>query len=289
MNGADTMSARSHGDATIAALLRWAIERLKGLGSAARSDALDLLRDVVSIDRATAYAHFDRVLDRDAAAAFRAAIERRRSGEPVAYITGRRGFHALELGVNENVLVPRPESELLVDTTLTLAPPNSAFAVLDLGTGSGALALAILFARRDAFVVGADASAAALEVARANARFLGLEVRWVESDWYAGLQGERFDFVVCNPPYVRSDDPHMRMLAHEPRLALDGGADGLSAIRSVLRDIADHLSPDGSLLLEHGFDQALAVARIARDSGLAVRRVVRDLGGHDRVSVIGVD
>lgn len=285
MIGTDPIGTESR-DATIGALLSWASTRLAGLGAAARNDALELLRATTGVERATAFAHPQRALDPSARRAFRAAIERRRCGEPTAYIAGRRGFHAIDLIVDRRVLVPRPESEILVDELLASAPCAAPFSVLDLGTGSGALALAIAAARSAAVVTGTDLSAAALEVARANSRALALEVRWIESDWFMALAGERFDFIVCNPPYVRHADPHMAALVHEPALALDGGDDGLGAIRAVLRDTTAHLALRGCLFLEHGFDQATDVARIAADAGLIVERVVRDLAEHDRVSVM---
>ena len=289
MSSVQPIDGNGRDETTVNMLVRWAIDRLAALGASSRSDAFELLRGVAGIDRAAVYAHAERVVDDAIATSFRSAVERRRAGEPVAYITGRRGFHALELGVGPSVLVPRPESEILVDEVLARAPAGRRFTVLDLGTGSGAVALAIAAARRDALVVGVDLSRAALDTARMNAATLGLEVRWIESNWYTALRGERFDFIVCNPPYVRRDDAHMRALAHEPRLALDGGADGLDSIQTVLRDAREHLAPGGWLMLEHAYDQAPEVARLAESAGLEVERLVRDLAGHDRVTVMSID
>jgi release factor glutamine methyltransferase len=289
MIGERLEGACSRDDLTIAGLLRFAARRLASFGESAGDDALELLRAQAGVDRATAYAHPQRQLPRAAAGAFRDGVERRRSGEPVAYITGRRGFHAIDLIVDSSVLIPRPESEILVDEVLSMAPRSNPFTVLDVGTGSGALALAIANARRDAQVVGVDVSAAALALARRNARALGLDVSFIESDWLAALGSRRYDFIVCNPPYVPTDDPHLVALRHEPRLALDGGPDGLAAIRHVLRAAPAQLAPAGYLLLEHGFDQGAAVADLARTSGLAVNRVVRDLSGHERVTIMRRD
>ena len=276
------------GNRAVRDLLAWAVGRLGGDRAEARADAHALLSSAAGIGRAMALAYPERSIDLRSADAFRAAVERRRCGEPVAYITGHRGFHAIEIGVDARVLVPRPESELLVDEVLSATATHEVFDALDLGTGSGALALAIATARPRARMTGVDVSSAALDVARANAQRLGICVRWVESDWLEHLGGERFDYIVCNPPYVRCDDPHMSALVREPRIALDGGADGLDAIRIVLRDAGTHLAANGKLLLEHGFDQVTDVAGVAATAGLAVERVVEDLSGHPRVTVMGL-
>ena len=179
---------------------------------------------------------------------FAPCSRRRLDGEPLAYIRGRKDFHAISLRVTRDALIPRPETECLVDAALAMIDARLDCSVLDLGTGSGAIALAIKRAQPSAAVTAVDGSAGALAVARANARALGLEIRCLESDWFAGLGAQRFDLVVCNPPYVRSGDPVLDgALRHEPRQALDGGSDGLDAIRLVLSEAPAHLAAGGDI------------------------------------------
>jgi len=248
-----------------------------------RAEARAMLRLAAGYDDARIYARPEQILDGNALRRLHEIVRRRENGEPFAYIEGRRGFHAIDLHVDPRVLIPRPETELLVDAVLALAPPQP-FTVLDIGTGSGAIALALACARCDAKVTGADFSPAALEVAILNADALGISAQWLHSDWFSGLAGRTFDFICCNPPYVRSDDPHLAQLAHEPRVALDGGGDGLAQIRRVLEDASGFLQPGGCLLLEHGYDQANEVARLAAAGGLRLQRLIRDWNGHARVS-----
>jgi release factor glutamine methyltransferase len=276
-------------DPTLSDALRYAEDQLRSSPEFAqldevRREARAVLSLAARISAADIYANAERIVDGPAWERLCAIVQRRCAGEPLAYIEGLRGFHAIELRVDRNVLVPRPETELIVDAVLERAP-SGACSVADLGTGSGAIVLAIAHARPDARVTGSDVSVAALATARANARRLGHEIEWVESDWFMRLSGRMFDFLCCNPPYIPSADPHLEQLQHEPRLALDGGADGLDAIRTVLASAGDHLAPGGRLLLEHGYDQAQDVALIAKAAGLARERVLCDLAGHQRVSV----
>lgn len=245
-----------------------------------------LLSFAAEMPRSTILAFPERLLADAVSSRYRDLIERRSGGEPVAYILGYREFYSIRLELNHNVLIPRPESELLVDAVLSRTARDQKLSVLDLGAGSGALALAIKYERPNALVTAVDASSAALRTAAANGHRLGCKVRWVESDWFAALGRTRFNFVVCNPPYVRSHDDHMQALCHEPRLALDGGADGLASIRRVLASVRGHLAVGGLLAIEHGFDQAAAVAAIAEDSGLEVLSAEKDLAGHVRMAVI---
>lgn len=249
-----------------------------------RGEARALLKAAAHVSDAEIIGHADTKLDAQAWERVRSIAQRRSQGEPLAYIEGRRGFHAIELQVDSNVLIPRPETELVVDAVLERAT-DAAFSVADVGTGSGAIALALANARSDASVVGIDISPAALAVARTNGDSLGLKVEWIESDWFDGVAGRRFDFICCNPPYVCSRDPHLNALSFEPLLALDGGGDGLDAIRLVLGSSAEHLKLSGSVLLEHGYDQAEEAARIAAAAGLSRVDTLRDLGGHERVSI----
>ena len=212
--------------------------------------------------------------------AFLAFARRRRAGEPVAYLLGRREFYSLELSVNPAVLVPRPETELLVDLALERRPAS----VLDLGTGSGAVALAIKRHLPAARVVAVEASAAALAVARRNAVRLDLDVDLRHGQWFGPVQGERFELVVSNPPYVAEGDPHLAGLAFEPVQALVSGPDGLDAIREITSVAGLFLAPGGWLLLEHGQGQELAVRALLEQAGLDSVRTWPDLAGIGRVS-----
>jgi release factor glutamine methyltransferase len=205
---------------------------------------------------------------------------RRAAGEPVAYILGHKEFYGLELAVDPAVLIPRPETELLVDLALARNPQS----VLDVGTGSGAIALAIKRHRPDARVVATDASAAALEVARRNAARLNLELELRHGRWFEPVAGERFEAIISNPPYVVVGDPHLAALPYEPRLALLGGADGLDGFRVLAREAPAHLLPGGWLLVEHGEGQHEAVRGLLEAAGLETTASWPDLAGIPRVS-----
>lgn len=270
---------------TIRSALRSGARRLPGEG--AHRDAEILLAYVLGRTRAWLIAHADEPADPLREAAFRALIERRGRGEPVAYLTGTRGFHALELQVTPDVLIPRPETELLVDCALQRIPLDAESAVADLGTGSGAIALAIAQARPQARVVATDSSEAALRVAQDNAARPGLRnITFAQGDWCAPLGDARFDLIVSNPPYIAEDDPHLREgdLRFEPRTALVSGVDGLDAIRVIVRDARAHLRDGGWLLLEHGFDQGSAVRDLLSMHDYAGIFTTRDLEHHERVS-----
>jgi release factor glutamine methyltransferase len=214
-------------------------------------------------------------------------VQRRARGEPLAYLVRVQEFYSLPLRVTPAVLIPRPETELLVDEALAHLPRGEPRALLDLGTGSGAIALALKRERPAAIITAADVSKAALIVAHANAERLALAVRFIESSWFAAFAGERFDVIVCNPPYVASEDRAFAGLSFEPRLALDGGADGLDSLRAVLADAREHLTERGLLLLEHGHDQRAALVDLAEALGWRVVAAQADLSGHARVLVIG--
>jgi release factor glutamine methyltransferase len=250
-----------------------------------RLDAELLLAFVAARPRSSVLAFPERVLEPPVAAKFRALLARRVRGEPLAYLTGEREFFSLPLAVTPDVLVPRAETELLVEAALAGFGAGAAPAVLDLGTGSGAIALAIKQALPAARVTATDRSAAALEVARRNATRLELDVRFVESDWFAKLRGETFDVIVSNPPYVKSAEV-TGPLAHEPRLALDGGADGLDAYRALLSGGGEHLAARGMVVLEHGAEQRPALAALAAEHGWRVAAAHDDLAGRPRVLVL---
>ena len=246
-----------------------------------------LLAHVLGRDRAWLAAHAGEGITAEQAKTFDALARRRRNGEPVAYLIGRREFYGLDLEITPDVLIPRPETELLVDLALARLPSDREIRVLDLGTGSGAVALAIAAARRKAQVVCTDVSRPALALAARNAARLGIgNVTFVESDWFEALPDERFDLVVGNPPYVAAGDSHLSEgdLRHEPQQALTPGGDGLGAIRAIVAVAPPHLARGAWLLLEHGHDQADAVGALFRGAGFADVGAARDLAGIWRVS-----
>lgn len=252
-----------------------------------RHEAEWLLMHALGVDRAWLFAHATDALDAEAVARFGELVARRVAGEPVAYIVGSRGFWDLDLHVTPDTLIPRPETELLVEWALAWLPAAQALDVADLGTGSGAVALAVARERPRARVLATDASAAALAVARENARRHGLErVRFAQGDWCAALGQARFDLVVSNPPYIEATDPHLVRgdLRFEPAAALASGADGLEAIRRIVHDARDHLVAGGGLLLEHGWNQGAAVRALLETAGYADVFTAQDVEGRDRVS-----
>jgi len=256
-------------------------------GDSPRLDAELLLAHALGKPRAWLYAHAEDAPDAAAAAAFDALVARRAAGEPLAYLVGTRDFWSLALHVTPATLIPRPETELLVELALQRIAPEAAARIADLGTGSGAVALAIARERPRACVLATDASGAALEVARANALRLGLaNVEFAQGDWCAALGAARFDLIVSNPPYLADADPHLQQgdLRHEPATALVSGSDGLDAIRVLARDALAHLGIGAWLLLEHGHDQGEAVRALLRQVGYAQVFTTADLEGRERVS-----
>ena len=249
----------------------------------ARLDAQLILAHVLARPRSWLIAHDDVALEAPQADAVRAAFTRRAGGEPLAYLLGEKEFHRLLLQVDANVLVPRPDTEVLVDWALELlAGMPTAPRVVDLGTGSGAIALAVKHGRPEASVLATDISPAALGVAGANAQRLGLDVTFMQSSWWAALAGLRFDLALSNPPYIAGGDPHLAALQHEPPLALTPGGDGLDALREIIGGAARHLAPGAWLLLEHGYDQADAVHELLHAHGFQGIATRRDLGDQPR-------
>lgn len=233
--------------------------------------------------RAWLITHETDLLPASAQALFDAYCNRRLAGEPVAYLLGEKEFHGLTLRVDARVLVPRPDTETLADWALECLADSAAPTVLDLGTGSGAVALAIAQARPDARVDAVDASADALDVARANADRLGLAVHFMQADWLDGA-ASGYALIASNPPYIAAGDSHLPALRHEPESALVSGADGLDDIRRIVAAAPSHLREGGWLLLEHGHDQAAAVRALLRAHGFAEVDSRNDIGGIARCS-----
>lgn len=254
-----------------------------------RLDTHLLLGHLLQRERAWLIAHDDEAVSATACRSFRAACAERARGVPLAYLVGHREFHGLSLTVTPAVLVPRPDTETLVDWALALVgarlpgqAPGGRPEVLDLGTGSGAIALAVAKACPQARVTAVDSSETALAVARGNGERLGLEVEWLSGDWFAPVAGRRFDLVLSNPPYIDADDPHMVALRHEPERALTPGPDGLAAIAEIAGEAALHLRPGGWLLLEHGHRQAVGVRALLQGQGFEQITCHQDLGGRPR-------
>ena len=276
---ADMTTSEGH---SLDALLRDAGTRIDPV------DAQWLLVHALGKARSWLYAHGDAIPDAALVARFQALVARRVAGEPVAYLTGRRGFWSFDLAVTPATLIPRVETELLVELALARLPQDRDLRIADLGTGSGAIALALAHERPQARVVAIDASAAALAVARGNGDALGIaNVQFRCGDWLAPLVGEHFDLIASNPPYIASDDPHLGAgdLRHEPVAALASGRDGLDAIRVIVRDAPSHLLAGGWLLLEHGMEQGHAVRELLDAVGLVDVATEHDLEGRDRVTL----
>lgn len=279
----DATSLQDNADA----LLRSAARRLTATSPSPRLDAELLLAHALGTGREGLYRLLRQPVPDAAAARFTALVEARARQQPVAYLTGEREFWSLRLIVTPDVLVPRPETELLVERALLHLPPGMPARVLDLGTGSGAIALAIAQERPSAQVLGTDQSAAALSVARGNAAQLGIgNITWLESDWYSALTPGHFDLVISNPPYIADDewpatDPE---ITFEPVTALRAGADGLDDLRVIIAGASNWLTPGGFLLVEHGHRQGPAVRKLFTQAGLVDVASEADLAGLERIT-----
>jgi release factor glutamine methyltransferase len=257
----------------------------------ARVDAREaelLLAHVLACTPAWLYAHGGAPIDTKASDRFEALLTRREAGEPVAYLTGRRGFWTLDLAVTKDTLIPRAETERLVELALARIPLEAGVRIADLGTGSGAIALAIASERPRARVVATDSSEAALGVARRNAESSGIDnIEFRAGDWFAALAAERFDLIASNPPYVGEGDPHLAQgdLRHEPSAALVSGIDGLDDLRGIAGGAPAHLVPGGWLLLEHGHAQGELVRELLSAAGFIEVQTARDLEDRDRITL----
>ncbi len=277
-------SERCSGEVTrIVDALEQAAANLKCSSDSPRLDAQLLLAYVLEINRAALITRGETFMPLAALKKFEEFVERRGSGEPIAYITGQKEFWSMPLQINRAVLVPRPETEVLVECALQLLP-HAAARVLDLGTGSGAIALAIAREWPRACVIGTDISVDALEVARANAAALGISnVEWRSGAWFDAVPNERFDLIVSNPPYVALGDPHLPSLAAEPQVALVAGASGLEAFHDILGSAMKHLNAGGHVALEHGASQAPALMNLLEQYGFCGVRSRADFSNTPRV------
>ena len=252
----------------------------------ARLEARVLAAFAWNVSPAWLIAHDTDQLSGTQIAQFRTLLSRRLAGEPIAYLTGVREFYGRSFEVSPDVLIPRPDTELLVERALERMPPDQAMDILDLGTGSGCIAITLALERPLARVTAVDRSAAALAIAQRNAEILNAHVEFLTSDWFAALAGRRYDLIVSNPPYIAFTDPHLARgdVRFEPLPALAAGGDGLDDLRRLTRAACAHLKPGGTLLLEHGYDQADAVQALLRMNGIPHPQSWADLAGILRVS-----
>ena len=247
-----------------------------------------LLQSVLKVNRAWLIAHENDALQANNYADFQALLTRRLAGEPIAYILGSREFYGLNLIVTPDTLIPRPDTETLVEAALDKIAIDAPSAILDLGTGTGAIALAIAENRPQTNIIAVDASKAALEIAERNAQSLSIDnVQFMLSHWFDALDGEKFDVIVSNPPYIQVDDNHLTQgdLRYEPLSALASGKDGLDDIRQIITDCLIYLKPQGWLMLEHGYNQAESVTDLMAEIGLVNIETLKDLGGNHRVTL----
>jgi len=265
--------------------LAQATARLGNFSESPMLDAELLLTQALDVPRSYLFTYPEDTLDAAASDRFFSAVRRREEGEPLAYIHGKKEFWSLSLMVSPDTLVPRPETETLVQEALSVIPRDEHCDVLDLGTGSGAIALAIASERAMAKIVATDISEAAVAIAVENARQLDLiDITFLSGDWIEPVREQKFDVIVSNPPYVQSSDPALKKLQHEPLFALAAGEDGLAAIRVLAVQCCEVIRPGGALFLEHGADQQDAVAAILRQAGWTGIRCINDLAGHPRVT-----
>ena len=271
---------------TLAAAARQLAEALGLPPREARLEAQILIAHALGVNRAWLIGHDRDPLDPARAGAIEALLRRRLAGEPVAYLLGEREFYGRPFRVTPDVLIPRPDTELLVELALARLPEEEALDVLDIGVGSGAVAVSLALERPRCRITGVDISDAALRVARANAAALHANVEFLAGDVYSELGGRRFHLIVSNPPYIAAADPHLQQgdLRFEPAQALASGNDGLDLIRRLVAQSPAHLEAGGWLMLEHGWDQAEAVRGLLREAGFGAVSSASDLAGHERVT-----
>ncbi|MEK9133933.1 MAG: peptide chain release factor N(5)-glutamine methyltransferase [Pseudomonadota bacterium] len=272
---------------TVSEILQTAARELQSTSSTPRLDAEVLAMHVCGLDRSGLITHGHSVLTDDQQRRLETLLVRRNQGEPTAYLTGVREFWSLEFNVSPATLIPRPETELLVEKALAHVPQDAEWTIADLGTGCGAIALALAKERPRCRIIATDISPAALDVARSNAaRFGPTNVEFREGSWFEPLTGMKLDMIVSNPPYVRANDPHLEQgdVRFEPEQALAAGPEGLDAIRQIASSARAHLNPAAWLLFEHGWDQAAAIGRLLHQLGYRNIVCYPDLGGRDRIT-----
>lgn len=277
---------------TLKELLLLGQKQLEGSSDSAKEDCEALLSHILNKNSAWLIAHSDSTLTTEQAIAFQTYLQRRSTGEPIAYIVGQRGFWKHRFEVNSNVLIPRPESEMLVELAMQIATEPAASntqseSILDLGAGSGAIAISLAHELPQAEILAVDVSPEALEVARRNSVNIGTKnIKFIESNWFCEVGSQRFNIIVANPPYVAEGDPHLDQgdLRFEPIGALCAGPEGIDDIQKIVTQACGHLQPKGSLLIEHGFEQGSKVRRLFSNAGFSNITTHRDLAGLERVT-----
>ncbi|GMR16514.1 MAG: peptide chain release factor N(5)-glutamine methyltransferase [Gammaproteobacteria bacterium] len=272
----------------IAQLIDDSIKQLEAVSDSARLDTELLLCSILKKDRSFLRAWPEYEIDPQQLNAFQQLLKQRLQGMPIAHILGERGFWSLNLKVTPDTLIPRPDTEKLVELALAMIPDNTPWQILDLGTGTGAIALSIAKEKPACHVTATDQSAAALGLAKQNAELNQVSnTSFVQSNWFAELQNQAFDMIVSNPPYIKEHDPHLIKgdVRFEPITALSSGEDGLNDIRTIINNSQAHLNAKGALLIEHGYDQAEAVCALLNNAGFATVEDVKDDSGNPRVAV----
>jgi release factor glutamine methyltransferase len=270
---------------SIAELLQHAEQQLRAFDTA-KLDAELLLCHVAKLTRTTLHAHPEQILSEEVIHTYQALIEQRHAEQPIAYLTGNKEFWSIKFKVNENILIPRPETECLVEEVLKHIPKNEKYKIADLGTGCGAIAISIAKERPQSHITAIDISPDALNIAKENASHLGIKnISFVQSDWYENTN-DCFDIIVSNPPYIKQDDEHLTQggIQHEPQLALASGPDGLNAIKHIINNASEHLNNKAWILLEHGCDQGNEVRTLLYEHGFSDPDTRKDYSGHERVS-----
>ena len=265
-----------------------AIKQLQSVSDSARLDSELLLCSVLKKDRSFLHAWPELELKQQQSDSFHQLLEQRLRGNPIAHILGERGFWSLNLKVTTDTLIPRPDTERLVELALELIPAQAHWKILDLGTGSGAIALSLAKENSDCFITAIDQSIAAIDVAKQNAENNKISnIEFIQSDWFANLNNQQFDMIVSNPPYIKENDPHLQQgdVRFEPLSALAAGEDGLDNIRTIIKNSQQHLTAKGVLLIEHGYDQADAVCDLLRAANFTQVSNFKDYNDNPRVSI----
>ena len=265
-----------------------AIKQLQSVSDSARLDSELLLCSVIKKDRSFLRAWPELELEQQQSTSFHKLLEQRLQGKPVAHILGERGFWSLNLKVTTDTLIPRPDTERLVELALELIPEKSQWKILDLGTGTGAIALSLAKENPDCFITATDQSIAAIDIAKQNAEDNKISnIEFIQSDWFANLNNQQFDMIVSNPPYIKENDPHLQQgdVRFEPLSALAAGEDGLDDIRTIIKNSRQHLTEKGVLLIEHGYDQADAVCNLLSTANFTQVSNFKDYNDNPRVSI----
>ncbi|MFT5425704.1 MAG: release factor glutamine methyltransferase [Gammaproteobacteria bacterium] len=273
--------------ATVIELLQKAEQGIN-CSESARLDAEILLCDVMQFSRSKIYSHPEQVVADDKTVLFQSLIKQRQQGHPIAHLTGKKEFWSLQLTVNKDTLIPRPETELLVETALQKIPKGAEFNILDLGTGCGAIAIAIASERPHCNLVATDINANALAIAKKNAETHQLKnILFYHSDWYQNIPPQKFDLIVSNPPYIKQGDEHLKQgdVRFESKLALVAGTDGMQAINMILENTKAYLASEACLLIEHGYDQKSLVQETFQNHNFKQIKTFQDLSGHDRITL----